>query len=396
MAALSLSVAVFAQEDGNRDADGKIVRGPYETNGIWDNWSVGVGGGINLIGHKLVRPLVGADAEINVSRWLTPCYGIRAGVQGVTGRGSASEQLDPFFYTEKDGRYVNTIGFIYAHGDFLWNFTNEVWGYKESRVYNCVPYLHAGYLVTGYRDNNDKLWWPRELALGGGIYNLFKITKRLDITLDVRGVVYNGRALGTTDPAYDLTVALGLNVNLGKTNWKRSAGVTPQQWKSANDALDDANDALEQAKAEAAAKDKALADKDKALADKDAEIAKVKADAEAMKKDLEKDLLSDTVYFKIGETVLPTMELWHLDYYVKSIIEAIEVDRTIVIVGNADENTGSDERNLVLAENRAKYVHDLLVKKYGIDPARIVLKSGVVRAADDKDAPIYRSAVISL
>ena len=38
LAVLSLSVAAFAQEDGNRDANGKIVRGPYETNNFWDNW----------------------------------------------------------------------------------------------------------------------------------------------------------------------------------------------------------------------------------------------------------------------------------------------------------------------------------------------------------------------
>ena len=37
-----------AQENGNRDSLNRIVRGPYETNGAWDNWFIGVGGGINL------------------------------------------------------------------------------------------------------------------------------------------------------------------------------------------------------------------------------------------------------------------------------------------------------------------------------------------------------------
>ena len=36
-AGLLFSVSANAQENANRDADGNVVRGPYETNGIWDN-----------------------------------------------------------------------------------------------------------------------------------------------------------------------------------------------------------------------------------------------------------------------------------------------------------------------------------------------------------------------
>ena len=37
-----------AQENGNRDAQNRIVRGPYETNRFFDNVFVGVAGGVNL------------------------------------------------------------------------------------------------------------------------------------------------------------------------------------------------------------------------------------------------------------------------------------------------------------------------------------------------------------
>ena len=43
--ALTASPVAFAQEDGNRDENGKIVRGPYETNRFVDNWFVSAGGG---------------------------------------------------------------------------------------------------------------------------------------------------------------------------------------------------------------------------------------------------------------------------------------------------------------------------------------------------------------
>ena len=396
LAVLSLSVAAFAQEDGNRDANGKIVRGPYETNGFWDNWSVGVAGGINLIGDKGLRPGVGGNAEINVAKWLTPCYAFRIGAQGLTARGSANKEYLPTFHTEKDGRYVDKLAFGYVHGDFLWNISNEFWGYRESRVYNLSPYLHAGLVLGGNKNNaENKLQFAKAFGAGAGLYNTFKVCSRVDITLDIRGILYNGRVISFPGGvSAELSAALGLNVNIGKTNWRRSAGVTPQQWKDANDAIADANSALDKAKSDAAAKDKALAAKD-------AELAKAKADAEAARKAAaeKKAVLTDVspaiMYFNIGESELPVKERLHLDYYVKTVIANVDENRTIVITGTADKNTGSASRNRKLAEKRVQYVQDLLVNKYNIAPSRIVAKSEVVKAKS-ADAPLSRSIVIAL
>ena len=44
---MTFAPSAVAQEDGNRDEAGKVVRGPYLTNGLWDNWFVNVGGGVN-------------------------------------------------------------------------------------------------------------------------------------------------------------------------------------------------------------------------------------------------------------------------------------------------------------------------------------------------------------
>ena len=53
MGAMALAVvsmvaapAVDAQE--NKDAEGKTIRHPYLTNGLWDNWFVGAGAGFNF------------------------------------------------------------------------------------------------------------------------------------------------------------------------------------------------------------------------------------------------------------------------------------------------------------------------------------------------------------
>ena len=46
---MAFAPAAMAQENGNRDENGKIVRGPYLTNKFGDNWFIGVAGGVNIL-----------------------------------------------------------------------------------------------------------------------------------------------------------------------------------------------------------------------------------------------------------------------------------------------------------------------------------------------------------
>ena len=48
------SVCAMAQQKENRDTDGSILRGSYETNSFWSNWYIGVGGGINIYEGELI------------------------------------------------------------------------------------------------------------------------------------------------------------------------------------------------------------------------------------------------------------------------------------------------------------------------------------------------------
>ena len=77
-----------AQENGNRDAQNRIVRGPYETNRFFDNVFVGVAGGVNLyfgendsegkFGNRLAPAM-----DIHVGKWFTPSIGARVGYAGL-------------------------------------------------------------------------------------------------------------------------------------------------------------------------------------------------------------------------------------------------------------------------------------------------------------------------
>ena len=81
-----------AQENGNRDAQNRVVRGPYETNRLSDNIFVGVAGGINLYsasttlrensGKRLAPAL-----DIHVGKWFTSSIGARVGYTGLQAKG---------------------------------------------------------------------------------------------------------------------------------------------------------------------------------------------------------------------------------------------------------------------------------------------------------------------
>ena len=85
--ALSAAFAspVFAQENGNKDENGKVVRGPYLTNRFIDNTFVSVAGGVKLPLHKVYKTAISLALDIYVGLWITPCVGVRIGYTGLTG-----------------------------------------------------------------------------------------------------------------------------------------------------------------------------------------------------------------------------------------------------------------------------------------------------------------------
>src|SRR5574344_2271994 len=72
---LSVSFSANAQENNNRDANGKIVRGAYETNGLWDNWFIGVGAGVNSVYNNGDFGKYGIATDVNLGKWFTPSVG---------------------------------------------------------------------------------------------------------------------------------------------------------------------------------------------------------------------------------------------------------------------------------------------------------------------------------
>ncbi len=376
---MAAPISVNAQENGNRDEFGNIVRGPYETNQFGDNWFIGIGGGINVLLNDGYDAKIGPSLDVNFGKWFTPSVGMRVGYQGLN------------FNSAKDGN-TDKFGYMYIHGDFLWNASNALSGYKETRFWNLVPYVHTGFFRSYGAGSSD--FSDNEFALGAGLLHNLRVTERIDVIIDMRATVVNGRVHGSSGAAVLPSVTAGVAVDLGWPDFVRTSSIlgaveAANAEKSA--ILETAIVALEAANA-------ALENENVNLKKKNSDLNKTVQQlrkAEDADKAEYVEMQPITVYFSIGRSVLDDFELQHLDFYARNIIEKVNSDPSvsIVVMGSADSNTGTASRNKQLSEARGKYITDLLSSKYGIDENRVVVKSEVVKAK--KDPAMDRAVIIS-
>ena len=375
---MTVSPALNAQENGNRDDNGKIIRGPYETNRFGDNWFIGAAGGVNIFWNDGIKDFkIGPSIDGNFGKWFTPSTGMRIGYQGISSNIGTEQKL----------------GYMYIHGDFLWNASDAVGGYKETRFWDLVPYLHAGFFRT--YGLNDVDFHDNELAAGAGLLHLLRLTDRLDLTIDMRATVMNGRAVGRDNIGILPTVTAGLAVDLGWPNFVRSSTVI-EAVEIANlekeVILGNAIAALEIANASLEDQNKKLNKANQKLKEENSQLRDLPLEEE---NNFFTEMTPAVIYFNIGQSVLDEKEMAHLDFLASNLITKVDQDTDILItvMGSADGNTGSKGRNQHLSEARGKYVFDVLTSKYGISPERLTVKTSVVQKAAKPQ--LSRAVVIS-
>ena len=390
---MTASINVNAQENGNRDEFGNIVRGPYETNRFGDNWFIGAGGGINILIDDGYGIRISPSIDANVGKWFTPSVGMRVGYQGFYTQAWADNAtlLGPVLDKDK-GKYGEKFGYMYFHGDFLWNLSNALSGYKETRFWNIIPYAHAGFFRSYGLDGAD--FSDNSFAMGAGLLHNLRLIERLDLIIDMRATVVNGSVHEAEGVAVLPSVTMGLAVDLGWPAFTRTSSVIGM---------------LEIANAEKAAILEAgmaaLETANEALLVSNENLKKRNKEMERQLKVMQSAQPEETisyenidpmmVFFEIGQTELNDKELQHLDFFARNILEGTDNDSDICItlLGTADSNTGTPERNRYLSEARGRYVMDLLTEKYGIDPQRLILKSEVIKS--DGKPELSRAAMIS-
>ena len=352
LAFAGVSAASMAQ---NADPTEKFS---VSTNSFWSNWFVqaNVAGtafwGNQEVGNNFSKsPLKGfrnnLGFSVAVGKWFTPGLGLRTKFNGAWGRTVVSEN-----------KKTNANKYWTLSEQVMFNLSNMLLGYNESRVWDFIPYASVGV----NRNMSANCYAP---VAGIGILNEFKINNKWAVNLDVNYMLgtsdydgfegslpgakpYDARSFKGLVANHDrtLNVEVGLTYNLGKATFNKTPDVEAIKALSQGQI-----DALNAQLADAQSENNRLKDM---LAEQKQQqsVAPVSAVTKVVSAPV-------SVFFNIGKAkVASKKDLQN----VKAVADAAKANNAkIVVTGYADSKTGSVAFNKNLSEKRAQTVADALV-----------------------------------
>ncbi len=363
-ASLLFSVNAFAQENANRDENGNVVRGPYETNAIGDNWFVGGAIGANSTwnwkntGKIPFVTAPGLAIDLTVGKWISPEWGFGFRWSGLTN--DVPYTTNPFTYP----LFGNAQSQFTA--DFLINMSSLIDGYMESRTWTWVLYPFAGIEFYG---NWNPLKANHEWILGLGskvFWHPEWIGEKWDLTIDNRfGMTPDAAIAPNNGGLIDFPFALtfGAAYKIGKSGFQRHSSVVPAiiPVPFTTEQYEDLSGKVAELEKENAA----LKDKIAALENEVAPLRQL-VNGQTYLYDNGTFTAVDaaagapvTLYFDCGSATLSAREKAHFEYFTKNVVNE---NTKLSVNGYADKQTGSAKRNQQLSEQRVKTVVDLLKK----------------------------------
>lgn len=386
VALASLAVAASAQVEKKYDQrqgtyEVTNKRGPYQTGRFFDNMFIDVAGGVNIYNGKdrdtdadfgdRLAPAI----DISIGKWLTPSVGLRVQGTGIQAKGS-SDVFTPYTSTSpnSDGKFNKKFDMWGVRGDVLWNISNAIGGYKETRTWDLIPFAGFG----GYW-SKKKGCSEFEFAPAAGLINNFRLGGVVDINLEARYMIVRTSfdKIGTNRWDGMASVTAGLSFKLGpKQGFKRPAPVVVPDYTPYQNRIN----ALENDLNDANAKARGLA--------KDLEDCLNRPQAKAAAGDVPSTM---QVFFNIGSAVVTPRDMVNIEN-IANVIKSTP-DKKYTVTGYADSATGSAKRNQALSKMRAEAVAKALTDKFGVKSSQISIdyKGGIKK---HNDSSLDRAAVI--
>ena len=357
LAFASASVAGMAQNETPE------LKHSVATNSFWSNWFIQANVAYEAFYSNQEKgkgysksPLKGFRSNVSpsiaIGKWFTPGLGLRTKATGIWGRSVSSED-----------KTLNAMKFMNIQEQAMFNLSNMLCGYSETRVWNFIPYAGIGFL----RNFDDNL---NAHAASLGILNTWKLSRKWAVNLDlsfnvsdddIEGAEIAHQTYATSIPKADryFTAEIGLTYNLGKATWSKTPDVD-----AINDLHQSQLDALNAQLADANAENNRLNDLIKNHKCPEAKTVTVKEVASA----------PVSVFFNINKSKIASRKDLQ---NVKALTESAK-DAKFVVTGYADSKTGSASYNQKLSQKRAETVANELVKM-GVsrDNIEIVAKGGV-------------------
>ena len=330
------------------------------TNSFWSNWFIQVG-----VDASVQNPYRSKFADqfhdgrsygvnLAVGKYFTPGLALRLHANWDNG---LIERKHSFTFDIPEAPNYDAGGYASVTGDVMFNLSNMLCGYSDTRTWNFVPFLSAGVI----RNFNANTYSP---VLGVGIENTWRFGKHFGIYLDAAYKMMRNDFIPTVEGKFEdkpishgiLSAELGVMFYLGSATFAKA--VTIDQYN-----------ALAAASEEALAKLRADLDRERQInADLRAQLAKQpKAVAET------KVISAGTsVFFDINSTKINSKkDLVNLE---SVATVAKNTGSKILVTGSADSKTGSAAWNQQLSEGRAQAVADELVN-LGVSRDKIETKA---------------------
>ena len=373
LAFAGVSAATMAQTEA------PVEKYSVATNSFWSNWFIQANAvGTSFWGSqensnikfdkifKDYRTNLGFSAA--VGKWFTPGLGLRTKFTGIWGRSVISED-----------KKTNANKYWVISEQALFNLSNLLCGYSDTRVWNFIPYAGAG--VARNMTYNDYA-----MTLNAGILNTWRLSRHVALNLDVNYNLleprFDGNSLTGPDrhaiKNYDrnLSVEVGLTFNLGSATWNKVPDVDALKALSQSQ-IDALNAQLNDANAEN--------DRLKALLNNRPAVEAAPAVTKIVAAPV-------SVFFNIGKSEIASQrDLQN----VKELADLAAANNAkLVVTGYADSDTGSAEFNQALSQARAEAVADALV---GLGVARENIEVVAAGGVDTLTPPENnRRAVVSI
>ena len=335
------------------------------TNSFWSNWfvqanAVGTSFWSNTENSTVKFDKLFKDYRTNlgfsvaVGKWFTPGLGLRTKFTGIWGRSVIWEDKD-----------LNASKYWVINEQVLFNLSNMLCGYNESRVWNFIPYVGAGV-------GHNMSYGTYAMDLNAGILNTFRLSNKVAINLDINYGVFEPSFDGFERQAKNATgikkirnfdrtinVEVGLTYNLGKATWSKTPDVEAIKALSQGQ-IDALNAQLADANAENARLQQQIANH---------KCPEVTSAPQTVEKVVSAPV---SVFFNIGKSKIASQKDLQ---NVQALADAAKANNAkIVVTGYADSKTGSAGFNQTLSQKRAETVANELVKM-GVDRSNIEINA---------------------
>lgn len=217
-------VAMFSNAQGTvSEVVVPTVENSVVTNSFGSNWFVSVNGGVNLYngvftnGESMFKH-VSPALSVYAGKWHTPGFGWRVAYNGLNIQ--SYEDLDHAM-------------FVNFHADMMFNLWNLIYGYKEDRVWNLIPYFGGGWAGRHAMNNEDFSGVRGSVSVHAGVLNTFRLAERWALNLELGASFFRNGFGSVVSPRHGqdmmLTATVGVTYRIGKIGWDKAVDLPALQ-----------------------------------------------------------------------------------------------------------------------------------------------------------------------